>query len=101
MAAQIDTVRNRLAPDEEESEERPDVMDELDELYSEIVTSEEGSYQPPMLIDQLEYLYYMTISADQRPGDDAYTRFDTLSKQLDDLLSEWDQLKESMDLPEM
>lgn len=48
----------------------------------------------PMLIDQLEYLYYMTISADQRPGDDAYSRFEVLRKELEKYQSDWEQMKE-------
>jgi photosystem II stability/assembly factor-like uncharacterized protein len=99
VAAEIDTVRNRLASDEEESAERPAVMNKLDELYSQIVTSEEGSYQPPMLIDQLEYLYGMTTSADQRPGDDAYTRFETLRDRLENFITDWEEYKNSVDLP--
>lgn len=100
IAAQIDTVRSRLAADgEEDASSSSPEMDKLDELYDRLVTSEEGSYQPPMLIDQLGYLYRMTISADQRPGDDAYTRFKTLNEQLANIQSDWDQLKESLDLP--
>lgn len=94
VAAQIDTLRSRIS-DEENAQSAH--MDKLDELYNRIVTSEEGSYQPPMLIDQLEYLYYMNISADQRPGDDAYTRFETLRKRLDDIQSDWKQIRKNIE----
>jgi photosystem II stability/assembly factor-like uncharacterized protein len=40
-------------------------------------------YPLPKLIDQIEYLYGMTTRADERPGQDAYTRYDQLRKQLD------------------
>ncbi|MDZ7716174.1 MAG: glycosyl hydrolase [Balneolaceae bacterium] len=81
LSARIDTIRTKV---EKASEEQPDdtnlqeALTSIDEVYSELETSEEGSYQPPMLIDQMEYLYYMTISADQRPGRDAYQRFYSL-----------------------
>jgi hypothetical protein len=36
----------------------------------------------------------MTTSADQHPGDDAYARFHTLNKRLEDIASDWRQLQE-------
>jgi photosystem II stability/assembly factor-like uncharacterized protein len=96
VAAQIDTLRERLSDTEDENAPSPQ-LDKLDKLYNRIVTSEEGSYQPPMLIDQLEYLYYMAISADQRPGDDAFTRFETLRDRLDTIQSDWNQLRKEIE----
>jgi hypothetical protein len=40
-----------------------------------------------MLIDQVRYLYFMLNGADQRPGQDAYDRYDNLVEQ-------WNVLKE-------
>lgn len=95
IAAQIDTLRSQLLTEEETTHSAS--LDRVNELYSRLVTSEEGSYQKPVLIDQMEYLYRMTTSADQRPGDDAYNRFDELQNSLDDILSEWDQMQQGLD----
>ena len=40
-----------------------------------------------MLLDQIRYLSYMIDGADQKPGDDAYTRFGELEKQLKQLIA--------------
>ncbi len=47
--------------------------------------SDPDRYAQPMLLDQLEYLYANLIRADQRPGQDAYTRFQELSCALQEL----------------
>jgi hypothetical protein len=44
--------------------------------------SDPGRYAQPMLLDQLEYLYSNLIRADQRPGQDAYDRFEELNNAL-------------------
>ena len=36
-----------------------------------------------MLIDQINYLYGMLTAADQKPGRDAYQRYDELRAELD------------------
>ncbi len=104
MAAEMDSLRSRMTTAVEEgnlSEDKAQsVKQNLEEVYRKLVTNDEGSYQPPMWIDQAEYLYYMTISADQRPGDDAYTRFDTLSNQLEKIAADWQQFKQQADLPD-
>lgn len=92
MAAEIDSARSHLK-DTGGDQENTAMMKKLNELHSELVTSEIGSYPPPMLIDQLEYMYYMTIRADQRPGNDAYSRYNTLKKELDRIAAEWDGMK--------
>ena len=45
----------------------------------------EGTYQQPMLIDQIEYLASMLAGADQRPGADAFERFEALRKRFEEL----------------
>jgi hypothetical protein len=47
--------------------------------------SEPGRYAQPMLLDQLEYLYSNLIRADQRPGADAYDRYEELNKTFKEL----------------
>ena len=41
-------------------------------------------YSRPMLVDQLEYLYQNLGKADQRPGQDAYTRYAELAAALEE-----------------
>ncbi|MFQ5741943.1 MAG: WD40/YVTN/BNR-like repeat-containing protein, partial [Acidobacteriota bacterium] len=72
-------------------EEAKKALDEPDEqlraglshLQSQLVTAS-VRYSRPMLIDQLAYLYENLIRADQRPGHDAYQRYDELRRTLRD-----------------
>ncbi|MBD3616353.1 MAG: hypothetical protein HUJ22_07250 [Gracilimonas sp.] len=95
VAAQIDTLRNELLI--QENVDHSVSLDKVNELFSRLVTSEVGSYQKPVLIDQMEYLYRMTTSADQRPGDDAYERFDELNNRLQEILWGWDQMQNALE----
>jgi photosystem II stability/assembly factor-like uncharacterized protein len=56
-----------------------------DEILSAVekqLVSEAGRYAQPMLLDQIEYLYSNLIRADQRPGEDAYNRYEELQMAL-------------------
>ncbi len=55
------------------------VLDELE--------MQEGIYMQPMLIAQISYLNSMLGRADQRPGKDAYERYNELKQKLDWLVS--------------
>jgi photosystem II stability/assembly factor-like uncharacterized protein len=103
IAAQIDTLRNHITTGKEDGEmeqaETESTKKELNQLHGGLVTREDISYPPPMLIDQLEYLYYMTISADQRPGNDAFTRYETLQNRLDQIAADWKEFREDFNLP--
>jgi len=48
--------------------------------------TEKGRYHQPMLLDQIRYLSYMIDGADQKPGDDAYARFEELEGELKQLI---------------
>ena len=50
--------------------------------------TEDGIYMQPMLVDQISYLYSMLIRADQKPGKDAYERFEELTTQFNDMQAE-------------
>ena len=56
----------------------------INEVMDKITTAE-GRYMTPMLVDQASYLYYMLEQADQRPGKDAYERYEALNDQLNSL----------------
>jgi outer membrane murein-binding lipoprotein Lpp len=103
MAAAMDTLESRIDSTEANEQLARDEVEgmkkELEHLQNRLVTAEGISYPPPMLIDQMEYMYYMTISADQRPGEDAYTRFQTLNNELKEISRDWEQFKEKLDLP--
>jgi hypothetical protein len=63
--------------------EREPRNEALRELHRQLITLEEGSYQQPMLVDQIGYLYRLTTGADQRPGRDAYQRYQELEAELE------------------
>lgn len=83
-AAWIEAAVERLA----ETPDNSGAIEELRAIEARLVTSEAGSYPQPMLIGQLEYLYGMTTQADQRPGQDAFERYDELRTELDGVLAE-------------
>jgi len=56
----------------------------LESIDKELNTAE-GRYMTPMLADQTRYLYYMLEQADQKPGKDAYVRFEELKKSFESL----------------
>ena len=99
----VDSVHTHLRRAVEQGErDRSDAqaaLDRLGALHSKLATSREGSYPPPKLIDQLEYLYYMTSSADQQPGSDAFARYETLRDRLGTIRSDWKQVRQDLDLP--
>jgi hypothetical protein len=64
---------------------------ELEEIRSQLVTKA-VRYSQPMLVDQLSYLYGNLGTADQKPGRDAYLRFETLSQELEEILGKLDEV---------
>jgi hypothetical protein len=63
----------------------------LMEINRQLVT-EGGAYPQPMLLDQLEYLYENLLRADQKPGRDAYNRYEELKKALEELMQKLEQV---------
>ncbi|NOR53572.1 MAG: hypothetical protein GQ536_05750, partial [Candidatus Aminicenantes bacterium] len=63
----------------------------LTAIHSKLVTAN-MIYPQPKLIDQLRYLLSMLNRADQKPGRDAYLRFDELKKELSGYISEIDEI---------
>lgn len=66
--------------------------DQLDAIYHELVTPE-GTYMQPMLKDQTRYLGSMLGQADQKPGKDAYERFEELKQKFKEVKSQFEGMK--------
>ena len=60
----------------------------LKALSMELNTAE-GRYQKPQLLAQISYLSSMIAYADQRPGQDAFDRYENLRKWFEDILEKW------------
>ena len=72
-----------------------ELADQLEAIHTRLLTSP-VRYTPPMLLDQLQYLYGNLSSADQAPGDDAYTRHDELGEELDVLIGDLERVLRRM-----
>lgn len=94
--AAIDKRQQELEKIVKESKKKKDVeaakseLTVLEKIKSELET-EEGRYMLPGLLSQMGYLGNMISDADQRPGKDAYERFEELSGKLAELKKMWKQ----------
>jgi len=73
---------------------REKLIEELKRLRDELVTRDDIRYPQPKLSDQIMYLYSMIGRADQKPGRDAYTRFNELTATFEALSNQYDGLME-------
>jgi len=64
----------------------------LQEIKSDLTTGE-GIYMKPMLVSQVSYLSSMLNRADQKPGKDAYDRYEELSTKFKSLKEKYKVLK--------
>jgi len=62
----------------DKSAKQKDILDLKDQINA--FKTQEGRYQLPTLISQMSYLFSMLKQADQRPGQDAYDRFEELEQ---------------------
>jgi hypothetical protein len=69
----------------------PTARAELEGIRDDLVT-DSRRYSQPMLIDQLSYLYGNLDHADQRVGKDAVDRYETLKRELDELVGRLERL---------
>jgi photosystem II stability/assembly factor-like uncharacterized protein len=95
---QIKEQRKRLSQlikENKASESQKALVKQLTVLEEELIMKE-GHYQKPVLIDQLNYLRQMLDQADQRPGKDAFDRYDELRSIAEKILSTFENLKEKM-----
>jgi len=65
-------------------------------LIQDQLATAEGIYMTPMLIDQLRYLRGMLSQADQKPGKDAYERFDELKNRFNSIMTPYVKLGPKM-----
>jgi hypothetical protein len=67
----------------------------LAQIEDQLVTPD-GIYMMPMLIDQVRYLRSMLNQADQRPGKDAYDRYDELRNRFNTIMTPYIKLGPKM-----
>lgn len=84
LSLQIRDLRAAAQALEKELKKNIKNNDSLKTAYNQLVTKE-GRYEQPMFLAQIRYLYSMLQRADQRPGKDAYNRYDALKKWFDDI----------------
>jgi photosystem II stability/assembly factor-like uncharacterized protein len=89
-AARVEEARNGLTPRNDRASRQLDQR--LKEVEDQLVTADAYRYPKPMLIDQYEYLYGNLTRADQRPGQDAYARFEFLHAELERHLAALEEL---------
>jgi len=94
VADQIDTKRAEHKTKIEAGKASKKVIAEdkaLAGIQDQLVT-EKGRYMTPMLVDQLSYLYSMITRTDQMPGQDAFDRYNELSRKFEGLKIDNDKL---------
>jgi photosystem II stability/assembly factor-like uncharacterized protein len=69
------------------------LKEQMDQLYYQLVTPP-GTYMQPMLSAQTSYLASMLGQADQKPGKDAYERFDELKQQFETIKAAFEELQD-------
>ena len=70
-------------PASERSAEANTAFDRVNAALEVLQTSPDVIYPRPKLVSQISYLYNMLNTADQKPGKDAYDRYDELRQQFD------------------
>lgn len=80
-------VVERIRKAKESAEVSRKYKERLSAIYLKLVTAT-GPYPQPKLVDQISYLFSMLNRADQKPGRDAYVRFDELNQELSAYVSE-------------
>ena len=84
LSEQLETLRRKLDQGTDQTGLRAQVRTALSEIRNALVTAP-GRYPMPMLLDQIGYLSSMLDRADQRPGNEAYQRYEELLRWTSDL----------------
>jgi photosystem II stability/assembly factor-like uncharacterized protein len=69
----------------------PESRAALEEIQKALVAAP-VRYSRPMVVDQMEYLYENLDTADQKPGRDAYQRYEELVAQMGELIGKLDRI---------
>jgi photosystem II stability/assembly factor-like uncharacterized protein len=78
-----------VATSGERSSEANAAFEKVNTALAVLQTSPDVIYPQPKLVRQIGYLYNMLNTADQKPGKDAYERFNELSKQFELINTEY------------
>ena len=79
----------------EKTANKESIQNRLVKLQQQFVTAE-GRYMIPMLLNQISYLNSMLNRADQKPGRDAYMRYEELKEKLQGFIAEFEQILNDM-----
>jgi len=95
-SALIADINNVLGPDDNERNTRTTITGregskrkKLLEIKKQLVTVEDIRYPQPMLSDQVMYLYSMISRSDQKPGKDAWERYEELLSVFESLKNQY------------
>ncbi len=81
LAAQLEQVQKALKAKDRQTPADEARLKAIGRKLDRLVTPQ-GPYPKPRLIDQINYLYGIISRADQRPGQDAYLRYEELLREL-------------------
>ena len=93
-----ESIKTRLTPLAEKRDKGERLTKRENSIYNSLsglekmLFTDEGPYPQPMLNDQISYLYSMITSTDQKPGKDAYTRYNDMLKKHVEIKEEYDRL---------
>lgn len=93
LSQRVSNAQDQLKEGNGQTQLRERIGKEVLEIHDALVTAS-GRYPKPVLLDQIGYLSSMLDRADQRPGNDAYVRFQELSLQTSDLETRFAEILE-------
>ena len=94
-SARIKNARDIISKKSEGKRDIPGSLKKIDDqlaLFQDQLVTSQGRYPTPKLNDQLNYLFSMLSRADQKPGKDAYIRYDELINQLHNIIKDLDDI---------
>ncbi|HCC71703.1 MAG TPA: hypothetical protein DEQ09_11205, partial [Bacteroidales bacterium] len=88
----LDSEKNKSTDKLKSKKWREKNKQDLLKIKNQLVTNQDIRYPQPMLSDQIMYLYSMIGRSDQKPGNDAYIRFNELSGRLESIRNQFEGL---------
>ncbi|MGD2246173.1 MAG: hypothetical protein PVI11_06480, partial [Candidatus Aminicenantes bacterium] len=86
---ELDLLKPKIKKGGHQAQQAKKTEEKLAEIHAKLVRAS-GPYPQPKIINQISYLYGMLDRADQKPGRDAYIRYDELNEALNQCLEEID-----------